>query len=149
VISQRPVTMWEASAQYTPEDWLFAAEYGRSYKRQVSTLPAVLPEIHEDAERFYAMVTHRLASFLEVGGYYSVLFLDVHDRGGHDMMKFPKPWYAWQRDAALTVRYDVNEHWLWKVEGHVIDGIADLFLSENPTPERYWGMVLVKTGVTF
>jgi hypothetical protein len=149
VISQRPVTLLAASAQYTPDNWLFAAEYGRSYKRQVSTLPDVLPEFHEDAERFYAMVTHRLASFLEVGGYYSVLFLDVHDRGGHNMMKFAKPWYAWQRDAALTVRYDVNEHWLWKVEGHVIDGIADLFLSQNPSPQRYWGMFLVKTGVTF
>jgi hypothetical protein len=149
VISQRPVTLCGVSAQYTPEDWLFAAEYGRSYKRQVSTLPAVLPEVHEDQERFYAMVTHRLASFLEVGGYYSVLFADFHDRGGHNMMKFPRPWYAWQRDAALTVRYDINDHWLWKVEGHVIDGVADLFLSENPKPERYWGMVLVKTGVTF
>jgi hypothetical protein len=149
VISQRPVTLWAASAQYTPENWLFAAEYGRSYKHQISTLPTVLPAFDEDAERFYAMVTHRLASFLEVGAYYSVLFADVNDRGGHNQMKFAKPWYAWQRDAALTIRYDINEHWLWKVEGHAIDGIADLFLSENPKPERFWGMFLLKTGVTF
>jgi hypothetical protein len=149
VISQRPVQLWLASAQYTPDNWLFAAEYGRNSTRQVSTLPLVLPTTVTDGEGFYAMATHRLSSILEVGAYYSVLFADVHDRGGHNKMKFAERWYAWQRDAALTIRYDVNEHWLWKVEGHFIDGVADLFASQNAKPERYWGMVLFKTGVTF
>lgn len=149
VISQRPDTLWVASAQYTPENWQISAEYARSLKRQVSTLPDVLPAVHDDSERFYAMVTHRLCSAWEVGAYYSVLFADVHDRGGHDSTAFAKPYYAWQRDAAATIRFDVNEHWLWKLEGHFIDGVADLFLSQNPHPERFWGMFLFKTGVTF
>jgi hypothetical protein len=63
-------------------------------------------------------------------------------------MKFPERWYAWQRDLAATVRYDVNERWLWKVEGHFIDGVADL-LGSTPDPKRYWGLFLLKTTVTF
>jgi hypothetical protein len=148
VISQRPVTLWVTSAEYTRDNWLFAAEYSQSYKHQQSTLPAVLPAFDEDAERFYALATHRIGP-LELGAYYSVLFADVHDRHGHNQMKFPQPYDAWQRDASLTIRYDVTDRWLWKVEGHFIDGVADLFLSDNPKPERYWGLVLVKTGVTF
>ena len=148
VISQRPDTLWIASAEYTRENWLFAAEYARWYTRQVSTLPDLLPEQDSKNERFYALATHRFTPEWELGGYYSVLFADADDRSG-DNSKFAKPYNAWQRDAAATLRFDVNEHWLWKVEAHFIDGTADLFASENPKPERYWGLFLFKTTVTF
>jgi hypothetical protein len=64
-------------------------------------------------------------------------------------MRFAEPFLAWQRDATATLRFDVNDRWLWKVEAHVIDGTADLFATRNPDPERWWGLFLVKTTVTF
>lgn len=149
VISQRPATQWVASAEYTHDDWLFAAEYGQADTHQESTLPSVLPTFDRTPESFYALASYRLCSCLEIGAYYSVLFADVHDRGGHDTMKFPRPFYAWQRDAAATVRYDVNTHWFWKLEAHFIDGAADLDLTINPKPERFWGLFLLDTTVTF
>jgi hypothetical protein len=148
-ISQRPDQLLIGSAEYTRENWLFAAEYARWLKHQESTLKTVLPTFDDDEERFYAMATHRLAPALEVGAYYSVLFADADDRGGHDQKKYPKPYFAWQRDASLTLRYDVSEHWLWKVEGHFIDGAADLFAPAGVIPKRYWGLFLFKTTVTF
>jgi len=148
VISQRPDTLWIASAEYTRENWLFAAEYARWYTRQVSTLPDLLPTQNTKNERFYALASHRFTPEWELGGYYSVLYADADDRSG-DNSKFAKPYLAWQRDAAATLRFDVNEHWLWKVEAHFIDGTADLFASENAKPERYWGLFLFKTTVTF
>jgi hypothetical protein len=148
VISQRPSTFVIGSVEYIHEDWLFAAEYARSFTRQRSTLPALLPTFHQDSERFYAMATRRFSRGLETGLYYSVFNSDADDRGGHDAMKFPERWYAWQRDLAATVRYDVNDRWLWKVEGHFIDGVADL-LGSTPDPKRYWGLFLLKTTVTF
>lgn len=147
-VSQRPVTFIVGSAEYTHEDWLFAAEYARSFKRQRSTLPMMLLSLDEDQERFYAMVSRRFNPRLEAGAYYSVFNVDADDRRGHDKMKFPERWYAWQRDLAATVRFDVNERWIWKLEGHFIDGVADLFGS-TPKPERYWGLFLLKTTVTF
>jgi hypothetical protein len=149
VISQRPDTLGIASAEYILPNWLFAAEYSRWYKHQESTLPNLLATFDEKNERFYALATHRLSRLVELGAYYSVLNADADDRGGHDMKKFAKPYYAWQRDAATTIRLDINEHWLWKVEAHFIDGTADLDPSRNPHPDRYWGLVLVKTTVTF
>jgi hypothetical protein len=149
VISQRPDRLWIASAEYAYEDWLFAAEYARFYKRQRTSLPAILPTFEEDAERFYAMATRRFSPTLELGAYYSVVHADVDDRHGHNTMKFAEPFYAWQRDAAATIRFDVTDRWLWKLEGHFIDGVADLLASRNPMPERFWGLFLVKTTVTF
>jgi hypothetical protein len=149
VISQRPGTLWIGSAEYTREDWLVAAEYARWLKHQQTTLPAVLPAFDEDAERFYVMATRRLAHSTEVGAYYSVLHVDANDRRGRDMMKFAERHYAWQRDASVTVRYDVNDYWLWKLEAHFIDGTGDLFAPSTVHPDRYWGLFLFKTTVTF
>jgi hypothetical protein len=147
-ISQRPDQFLVGSAEYTHEDWLFAAEYARSFKHQRSTLKSVLPTFDEDNERFYAMVSRRFCRCAEASVYYSVFNIDANDRGGTDATKFPKHWYAFQRDLTATIRYDVNERWLWKLEGHFIDGVADLYGS-TPDPKRYWGLFLVKTSVTF
>jgi hypothetical protein len=148
VISQRPDTLVVGSAEYTRGDWLFAAEYSRWFKRQRSTLPMLLPTFEEDGERFYAMATARLRPRLEAGGYYSVYHADAGDRGGRDP-RFAERFHAFQRDLAATLRFDVNGHWLWKLEGHFMDGTASLPALSNPQPERYWGLFLLRTTVTF
>jgi hypothetical protein len=148
LISQRPDTLWVASAEYLRGPWLFAAEYSRWGKHQYASLPMLVPTIDEDAERFYAMATYRVSPQLDTGVYYSVTHLDAGDRRGRN-----GPWVenfnAFQRDLAATARYDVDEHWSWKLEGHFIDGTAELLTSTNPTPERYWGLFLFKTTVSF
>jgi len=148
-VSQRPDTVWIGSVEYTFDDTLIAAEYSRWEKHQETTLPAVLPAFDEDGERFYVMASHRLSPLVEAGGYYSVYDADAGDRGGHDTSKFPHPYYAFQRDLAGTIRFEINDHWLWKLEGHFLDGVADLDPSQNPSPHRYWGLFLFKTTVTF
>jgi hypothetical protein len=148
VISQRPDTLVVGSAEYTRGDWLLAAEYSRWFKRQRSTLPVLLPTFEEDGERFYAMATARLRPWLEAGGYYSVYHVDADDRGGRDP-RFAERFHAFQRDLAATLRFDVNDHWLWKLEGHFMDGTASLPALANANPERYWGLFLLRTTVTF
>jgi hypothetical protein len=73
----------------------------------------------------------------------------VGDRTGDDATVYAKPYYAYQRDLAATLRVDATENWLWKLEAHFIDGTADLDPLRNLDPERYWGLFLVKTTVTF
>jgi hypothetical protein len=148
-IYQRPDQQWIASAEYTHEDWLFAAEYSRVYGRQRSNVPSLLPTVETTSEHFYALATRRLFDWLEGGAYYSVLYPNVDDRHGHDKMRFPVKTNAWQRDAAVTLRFDVNDHWLWKLEAHVIDGTADVLGPQTGPLERYWALFLLKTTVTF
>lgn len=151
-IAQRPLQFAIASAEYSGERWTVAAEYGRSWTRQVSSLPAILPEQNRDSEAFYVMGAYRPSEQLEVGAYYSVEHLDVDDRSGRDgvaAMQWAERHHGFQRDLAATLRHDVNEHWLWKLEAHFIDGTAGLMVRNRPGSDRYWGMFLFKTTVTF
>ena len=149
-LSLRPITLWIASAEYAHDKWMFAAEYSRWISHLESTPIALVPQADTDSERFYGLATYRWCEKLDSGVYYSVLNTDVHDRSGTNKASFMQPFYAWSRDAAASLRYDVNEHWLWKLEGHFIDGAAMLAPSPmGPAPQRYWGLFLVRTTVTF
>jgi len=149
-ISQRPDSVYIGSAEYTRGDWLFAAEYARWETHQESNLPpAVLPPFDRDSERFYAMAQRRLTPWLAVGGYYAAYTIDVDDREGRNRTMFPRPYDAYQRDGAASVRFDVNDHWLWKVEAHLFDGAADLDPTRNASPTQWWGLFLFKTTVVF
>jgi hypothetical protein len=147
-VSQRPDTFAIGSAEYLRGPWTFAAEYSRWFKRQVTSLPAVIPTLEEDAERFYVLGAYRATSHLELGSYYSVHHKDAGDRLGHGD-GFPVRYYAFQRDLAASLRYDVNDRWLWKLEGHFMDGTADLAGENLPGSKRFWGLFLVRTTVTF
>jgi hypothetical protein len=149
LVQQRPATFWVASAEYVFGDALFAFEYSRWLKHQQTSLPVVLPSFDEDAERFYGMATYRLSPHFELGTYYSVTHADVHDRRGDGERFMGKRSTAFQRDLAGTLRIDINDYWLWKVEAHLIDGVAELQSSQNPNPTRLWGLFLFRTTVTF
>jgi hypothetical protein len=146
VVSQRPTMMVVGSAEYTYKDWLFAAEYSRSFTRQVTSLPEVIPTANDEREQFYGMATYQMSDALSAAAYYAIAHLDAHDRSGRGT-RFAERFHAFQRDASLTLRYDVNEHWLWKLEGHFIDGTADVDPMTNPA--RYWGLFLLRTTVSF
>ncbi|HEY0479151.1 MAG TPA: hypothetical protein VGD37_16650 [Kofleriaceae bacterium] len=145
LIAQRPVRFLVGSVEYIHGDWLFAAEYSRWLTHQRSSLPALSPMFDRDSEKLYAMATYRVAPALEAGGYYSVFHLDVDDMP----VAHPGPFDGFQRDLAATLRLDVNDHWLWKLEAHFMDGTASLPSEFNSHPDRYWGMFLLRTTVTF
>lgn len=147
-ISQDPTSFWAISAELIRGNLSLAAEYGRARKREVSSLPALLPKREEDAEAFYVLASYRFTRVFELGGYYSVTHKDPNDRRG-EADKWDRSFRAFQRDLTATLRFDVNEYWLWKVEGHFIDGVAELQASVNPNPSRYWGLFLFRTTVTF
>jgi hypothetical protein len=147
LVAQRPTHLIVGSVEYTRGAWLLVAEYARRLQRQ-SYLPALVPTEHRDSEAFYAMAAYRHDEHLELGAYGSVLHANSDDRMGRDLMPAQRH-HAFQRDYAAIVRYDVNDHWTWKAEAHVIDGTADLDFADRMTSERFWGLFLFKTTVTF
>ena len=143
----RDIHLAIGSLEYSVGDWVLAAEYSRWWFEIYTTLP-LLPGSQEDSERMYGMVTRRLLPWLEAGAYYSLYFVDPDDRGGHGD-RFAAPDRAFQKDLAVSARFDVNDWWLWKLEAHYMDGAADLSPVTNPDPTRRWGFFLVKTTVSF
>jgi hypothetical protein len=148
VVSQRPTSFVVGSAEYVHGPWLFAAEYQRTDKRQRTSIPTLIPTYEQANDGLYVLATYQATPRIQTGAYYSLNYVDADDRRGHDP-KYTENFQAFQRDLGATVRFDVNDHWLWKLEGHFIDGAADLNATENPMPTRYWGLLLLRTTVTF
>ncbi len=139
------VNFWVGSLEYQLGDLVLASEYSRWIGEFESVAPKLLPTRSVN-ERYYAMASYRVAPWFTPGVYYSVYYPNVHQRQGHA---------AYQRDAAVTFRYDLNAHWLLKVEGHWMQGTAALDnreLNGGKDPKSLapeWGMLLVKTTAYF
>ncbi len=138
------VKLYVASAEYQLGGLLLSAEYSRWIGDIDSGAPKLL-SVHAVNERYYAMVSYRVAPWFTPGAYYSVYYPDVHQTSGRQNFQY---------DAAVSARYDVNRYWIVKVEGHFMDGTAALDTSLNggadlKTLARDWGVLLVKTTVYF
>jgi hypothetical protein len=141
-----PAKLWVASIEYAAHDLVLAAEYSRWYVAADSSNPAVFPPTPSTtSERGYVMVTYRAARWLQPGLYYALEFPNVDQRSGRANM---------QHDVAATLRFDINSHWLVKLEGHFMSGTAELDPSINgnvPTSDlqENWAVFLAKTTAYF
>jgi hypothetical protein len=138
--------LWLASAEYVSGDFLLSVEYGRSGALQESNYPELSPALDEKDERAYVMASQRVASWFQPGGYVSLLFPNVENREGRENR---------QLDVALTLRFDVNQFWLVKAEGHFMYGTAGILnpLRINPPDitraDEYWAAYFLKTTAHF
>ncbi len=149
VYRHRDVNLVVGSAEYSRGPWVFAAEYSRWMFDVITGLAPVVPNLlGEDQERFYGSATYRVTPKLQLGGYFSGLFLDADDRSGKGE-RFMEPHRAFRKDLAASVRYDINDHWLWKAEAHYMNGTAELEPIDPTTLAQHWGFFLIKTTVSF
>lgn len=138
------VKMWVASVEYAANDLLVAAEYSRWIAGFESAAPRLLPT-HVVNERYYVMASYRVAPWFTPGVYYSTLYDNVEQRTARD---------HYQRDFAVSLRYDLSEHWLFKLEGHYMSGTAALESSLNEGKAKNelaktWGVFLAKFTAYF
>ena len=138
------VKLWVASLEYAPGDLLLAAEYGRWVGEFDSSVPGIFPARTVN-ERAYVMASYRVRPWFTPGIYYAIYYPNIHDRKGRD---------SHRNDLAITFRYDVNQNWLFKLEGHFMQGTADLDPKLNGgTPvqqlSKDWGVLLLKTTAYF
>jgi hypothetical protein len=93
----------------------------------------------------YVMAAYRMTRWFQPGAYYALYFEDTADRDRRSKR---------QHDTALTLRFDVNEHWLIKLEGHYMHGTAALNSRLNDgVPlsqlEPDWLVLIAKTTAYF
>lgn len=143
-----PVTLWVASAEYTVGDLMLAGEYSRWFS-DIYSEPRGPNSIASTSERFYVMATYRAARWFSPGIYYAYLTPDVAMRDASNAH------FATERhDLAVTARYDINDHWLFKLEAHYLHGTAELSPALNGGTEITqlapdWGLFLAKTTAYF
>jgi len=99
----------------------------------------------------YLMAAYRLNDAWEIGSYYGFYWNNRNDRDGDRFADNNQDRFrAWQRDLAVTVRWDINPSWIVKIEGHYIDGTAMLPPDTDPDEwERHWFLFAAKTTLSF
>lgn len=141
-----PAELWVASAEYTHRDLVLAAEYSRWYVSGTSTNTQVFPAVPlTTSEHAYVMATYRAGRFLQPGAYYALEFPNVDTRSGRQNV---------QHDVATTLRFDINRHWLFKLETHYMYGTAELDSTLNGNVAltmlpQAWEVFLAKTTAYF
>lgn len=142
-----PALLWIGSLEYTAGHWLFAAEYSQWGSETTSSNAAVTrPRPHIVSERFYALLAYHALTWLHLGSYFSVNYGNIENRG--------QPRQNYQYDLAGTLRFDLTENWLLKLEGHWVQGTLGLSpaLNDNrPITDlsSRWAVFLLKTTAYF
>jgi hypothetical protein len=131
------------SVEYIFRDLLLAAEYAQTRTdRTHSSDPMMFPELAIVSEGAYALAAYRVRRWLTPGAYYSFYYPNRNVRDGRQNM---------QHDATATLRFDVNEHWIIKLEAHFMHGTARAAGSAmmHATAPENWGVFLIKTTAYF
>lgn len=154
-----PALLGIASLEYSAHDLLFAAEYSR-WQVGLQSPVAAFSAPDTVSERMYAAAAYHVAPWFTPGVYYSLMYANVDDRGGHEPPQGALPGSAasghaaYQHDVAMTLRYDLNAFWIVKLEGHYMHGTAGLTSALNDNrllsslPED-WVVALLKTTAYF
>ncbi len=134
--------LWVGSLQYQVQRLLLAAEYARYYTSSDATV--ISQGGKDQSTRLYAMGSYGIADWFTPGIYYAFSEPDIKLRSGPS---------SYQHDLAVTLRFDITPHWLIKVEGHYMHGVAGLDTASNGAAlvsdlnrlQEDWGVLLLKT----
>ena len=108
-------------------------------------------------EGYYANISYRFTSWFEIGFYHSIFYSNKKNRNGKDNVRFYgwQDYYSWSKDSCLSLRFDINESWIFKLEGHYNDGVYNAYISDNIDDNgnedltRYWFLYAAKMLYVF
>jgi len=134
------------SSEYTVGDWVFAAEWQRTNGQLEFNAPMIGVSGSDTVgwDGWYVALTRRLGDKFQVGAYYG----DNQSRQNYSSSD-PS---TYQHDTALSLRYDLNDHVLFKIEAHYFDGTYETFNTPrimNPNPKQNTTVFAAKTTVSF
>ncbi|ETR73920.1 MAG: hypothetical protein OMM_06643, partial [Candidatus Magnetoglobus multicellularis str. Araruama] len=98
---------------------------------------------------YYANMVYRFSDMIETGIYYSVLQDNGWDPSGDRFaQKGEQRHQTWLKDLSLSIRFDLNDSWTFKLENHWMNGTAFLMHAHNPDKRyalgQYWQMFAAK-----
>ena len=140
------------SVEYLTGDWVFATEAGRENAGFAVLYPPAPPGVwlFSKYRYYYLSAARRINRWLELGAYYNYSKFTQYGVNSATAI-FPT---LIQGDTALSVRFDLNDHLIFKIEGHYMDGAGKIFNIPSypqPVPNRdnTWKMIAAKVTYTF
>ncbi len=137
------------SLEYAWKAWTFQAEYQTMNNiSRDSVMGMVVNLYRERTDAWYASASYRFNKWFEAGTYYTECYNNVDNRDGTGNAT---PSDAYQKDLALSLRFDPKPWWVIKLEGHTLHGTG-LLRDKNLNPMREgndWYMLALKTTFSF
>lgn len=102
-------------------------------------------------ESYYLGAAYQFTLWFQLGAYYSESYIDGDDKDGSDLEeRGQKDHRAWEKDMALTLRFDLNEYWVLKMEGHMVDGTKNVLSADNTNlSKQSFYYTVAKLSVSF
>jgi hypothetical protein len=141
------------SVEYTWNNLILTAEYlKRRMKININVVDKYKNDWLLNVEGYYLSGSYRFSGHFEVGLNYSVYNTGVDSK----VVPLPLyPYYDYQKDLCAAMRFDLNQHWTFKFEGHLINGAALCLPKHNlndagePVFVQRWTMFGAKLTYTF
>jgi len=142
------------SIEYTWNDLLLAAEYQQVRSELIVDGPAFSFTQWLKNRGYYVSAAYRLNEWVEVGAYWSKYYDNSDDKNGKKgssgpFARYTYDYQAWLEDYALSLRFDINEYWVAKIEGHLMNGAALCLDIDNDDYEEDWYMFAAKLSFSF
>jgi hypothetical protein len=144
------------SAEFVLNNLKIAAEYFTMNTMAKTSNPELgeLRSFENDLGGFYGSVGYRFTDWFEAASYYSEYYTDYSDKDGTGYAKAYKlpASNSYLKDLALSLRFDVNPHWIIKAEGHQMNGTAVMFRQDQEDPngvEKDWLLFAAKLTYNF
>ncbi|MBN2425952.1 MAG: hypothetical protein JXR46_15255 [Calditrichaceae bacterium] len=153
----RNIGAYWISAEYLFKGFSLAAEYYdlfTNYRTSNPQLGALRPWDTNELGGYYGSASYRLNDYLEAGVYYSEYYTNFDDKEGKEyaqLYQFPSS-NTYQKDTAVSLRLDLNEYWIIKLEGHSVNGTAIMYRNEQDNPhnvEKDWILMAGKLTYNF
>lgn len=143
----------QASAEYLWKSWTFQAEYytyntsGNDYTYATpldgsTSLANVSRSSSTQKYAWYGSADYRFTDWFQAGVYYMEDYENTDEENNSA---------DYQKDLALSLRFDPKDWWVFKVEGHYIHGtgLLDDNASNPVQNDNGWFMLAVKTTFSF
>ncbi len=140
------------SIEYTRGDTILSAEYNMIRVDVGNVLIMGTPTDIATTEvlGWAVSASHRFTYWFELGAYYGDWVTNDRDRDGSEMEEVGREKEErWMRDACLTTRFDLNENWIFKLEGHYMNGLDDVDYGNDPDPDPDWFLFASKVSYNF
>lgn len=140
------------SLEYMRGDFVFSAEYSEIEFPVENVSPIPLPPFPRFGPMgYYCQVSWQAREKLQLSYQYDVSYDSKDDKDGLAFVERGLPdFLGWQKDHMLAIRYDVNTHFILKLEGRAISG-ADRAIIDftDPDREENWSFYAAKASFHF
>lgn len=148
VLNFEPFEATVYSIEFTWENLVIAAEMNRM---KIDAFLDGSPYEKMKLMGRYMSATYRITEWFEAMITYSEFFDDEDDMDGKERIKAGEErWQAWQKDWTLSLGFDINENWLFKLEEHIVNGTSQaLGIYQHDELEENWSMFAAKVTFSF